>query len=202
MDGVNIYLGVAVALFLAGVGIKALGVDPGQPRTTKVRAVLFVLAVGFAVAAYLAPLPGTAKYDRQQAEQSYQRQVLAACADYKTAVHAGDNFSGRDDQGQFVRDSLVRFMTSQLSAERATLNALWRKNPPSELQEPAQRARQLADRGLAIYSQVIDRIRQLPPTFGQDELDSVDAEFSQVDSLGPEFSSAMSELAGESCALR
>jgi hypothetical protein len=202
MDGVNIYLGVAVALFLGGVGIKALGVDPGEPRTKKVRGVLFVLAAGFAVAAYVVPLPGTAKYDRQQAQESYQRQVLAACAAYKTTFHTGDGALRVDDQGRYLREPMVTLLTGQVTADRATLSALWRKNPPAGLEEAAQRAHRLADRVLVAATKTIDQIRLLPPALSQDDLDSVTAANPDTGGLFAEFSSAMSELAGGECALR
>ncbi|SBT52406.1 hypothetical protein [Micromonospora auratinigra] len=204
MDGLNIYLGLGIVLILAAClgEVEALGVRIPPLRSKPVRVVLGVLGVVAVVAAFVAPLPGTAAAERKERTAAYQRQVLAACADVSSTRKLGDDALRLDERGRILRDPTVALFERQIAQEDAALAQLFARETPADLRAERDAARAEWAAALTVMRASVARIRALPPAFTQQQMDAVaagvDAEAAQHWSR---FRSAMSALAGETCAL-
>jgi len=205
MDGLNIYLGVGIVLVLAAIlgEIEALGVKVPPLRSRKLRLVLAGLGVVSIVAAYIAPLPGTAATIRKDEEAAYQRQVLAACDSISATKRLGDNALRLDDKGNILRDPFVALLQRQVAQNEATLGQLWSQKTPEDLRDTRDDARATGQAALDAARRLIDRVRALPPAFTQEQLDAVGSQFEAEGGSQnwTRFGSAMSRLAGETCKL-
>ncbi len=201
VEGVNIYLGVGIVLVLAAVvgGIKGLGFQVERPRNQRARIVLLLLGLAFGAAAYLAPLPGTAKKDRDEAQQAYQQQVLAACQSVKATKHSGDNALQIDENGLFRRDPLVQLMNGQIASDEAVLAALWAQDEPADLGATKAQAEAAGSVVIDGAKRARDAIQAAPDALSQDDLNAVMAQFPESATVAAQFASAMSHLAGQSC---
>jgi hypothetical protein len=205
MDGVNIYLGVGIVLVLAAlVGqIEALGMKIPALRSRLLRLVLAGLGVASMVAAYIAPLPGTAATARKDRQEAYQRQVVAACDAITATRSLGDNALRLDKQGRVLRDPLASLLQRQVNQNQATLNDLWSQEVPEGLRDARQDAQDLSEKVLHLELRTVSAVRSMPHTFSQEQLDAVVSDLVAADSeqTWPRFRSAMSRLAGETCKL-
>lgn len=227
MDGINIYLGIGIILFLAGLlgQIKGLGFEIPLLSSRWTRFLLVLLGAGLVVAAYVAPLPGahpskdpsgTAAREEQpddgsqdrastsgSKEASYRKQVLATCAEIAHIVQRGRTALPVLPNGKFDKDGTVRFLDRQMVESRAVMAELWRIDAPSSLRADQESASVAMKEALDATATVTDDMRRhLPAEFTGDDLDRVIAR-TQADQVRTRarVAAAMTRLAGEPCRL-
>ncbi|MFC4148152.1 hypothetical protein ACFO0M_18010 [Micromonospora mangrovi] len=204
MDGLNIYLGLGVVLLLAAAlgEVEALGFRIPPLRDRRVRVALGVVGVVAVVAAFVAPLPGTAAANRKEARATYQRQVLATCVAVSSTRRLGDGAVRLDDRGRIQRDPMVALFERQLAQEDAAVAQLWARETPADLRGQRDAARAAWTESEAVMRRLLERIRALPSAFTQEQLDAVTGPATAQGAAGwSRFRGAMAELAGENCDL-
>ncbi|MFR9778140.1 hypothetical protein ACL02O_19060 [Micromonospora sp. MS34] len=205
MDGLNVYLALGIVFLLAAVlgEIEALGIKIPPLKSRPVRAMLAVLGAAFVVAAFVAPLPGTAATERKERRAAYQRQVLAACDSISATRATGNNALRLDNQGRMQRNQLVTLLGQQMAQQEETMRQLWSREAPTDLRTERDEAKAAWEASMAHARQYLGEVRKLPDDLTQEQLDRVTAEFTVEGGYEEwaRFRSAMSSLAGETCKL-
>ncbi|QLQ39094.1 hypothetical protein [Micromonospora robiginosa] len=205
MDGLNVYLGLGIVFLLAAAlgEVEALGVRIPPLKSRLVRAALALSGAALVVAAFVAPLPGTAATERSERRAAYQRQVLAACDAIASTRATGDNALRVDDRGRMSRDQMVSILGQQWAQESETMRRLLSREVPEGLR-PEWREAEAAWQPITVRGpRYVSAVRGLPDAFTQEQLERVTADVAAAGGYEEwsRFRSAMSELAGGTCKL-
>ncbi|HET8661607.1 MAG TPA: hypothetical protein VFM55_21745 [Micromonosporaceae bacterium] len=205
MDGLNIYLALGIVFLLAAAlgEVEALGVKIPPLKSRPIRILLAVLGAVLIVAAFIAPLPGTAATERKERRAAYQRQVLAACAAISATRATGDNALRVDRQGRMLRDQMVTLLGQQLAQNEETMRQLWSREVPKDLRTERNEAKAAWEASMVLARQFLSELREFPDAVTQEQLDRLSARLMVEGGSGAwaRFRSAMSRLAGETCKL-
>ena len=131
MDGINVYLAIGIVFLLAAIfgGIEALGIKIPAPKRRNARLVFALVGIAAVVAAYVAPLPGTAAAK----VAAYRDQVKSSCSEMRRIRAAGDDALPMNPKGQIDTVAMLDLFRRQSAQLDATLAALWEETTPRSL---------------------------------------------------------------------
>lgn len=190
---------VCVIAAVVGGGLKAFGIDVPVVNSLRRQFLLFVVGLGFLVAAWVlrdggadGPDENVTEY-RQRAAGSCERVVAISQAELPLDV-LEVSASGV----QFRKQPLLRELRSRRSAIAAELTSLWAVEAPAALQERRESAEQATGEWLRRFEERIGVLAEnAPELLAQEDVEA----FSETDdaALRATTNDAMTALAGQNC---
>ncbi|CAN5278411.1 hypothetical protein BH18ACT12_BH18ACT12_13040 [soil metagenome] len=194
---------VALMAAVIGGGLKAFNIEIGPLSSRGVRFTLGLLGIVFIVAAVI--LRDNGGGGSNGAEASYQRQVLATCNAVRKVAARSD--LGTPQLGPagptFDRDAFVSTGRANLAAIERRLSLLLDKPVPDSLRSEAEVVRDRKTAFVERNREILNQLgRTLPQRFTVEQFNALTRPLQDAaDNVLARLEDAMSQLAGQDCAL-